>query len=585
MKYLISILFLIISNTAFGQKEKVIENILALQFDSAKGYVSLLSTEDRQYFSTLTEIWESGGQTTLDTVLISTLDNRMGTELLMGCYNVFKGNRSEALAQLMKATDQLQQTNDPLNIIGNLAILHLYSRIILSSDAYSNFLSRFKTLSDHRYHQAWYHIHSLNYLEKTLTADYDKSNWLRRLNEAEIFFEIHEINSQLNAHLFTKKGLYFKAEEEDAWSIEAFQKSVQYCANHLSLRYLKFLNLLDLAGLKLKQNELKESKNYLDMAKSNWDNSDPVLSELNYYSILAYGYYGPAGQWEQAFQAMDSLMNVNLQFFFESNNMRMVEMMQEFEAEKRDLEIEDQKSYIDYQSRLLWIALAFVLVLAVLSVALFRAGKSIQRKNKKIEILLRELHHRVKNNLQVISSLLGLQAIKLEDENAKKAVSESKHRIGAMSLIHQKLYQNERVTGLNLSEYIQGLVDELARTYGFREKIDLDIDIFEGSLDTDTSLNLGLIINELVSNAFKYAFQAQDHPTLRITLSNDNADEYVLKVQDNGTGLPPDFELDQNDSFGMKLVRLLVKQIKGSLQVESRNGVEWMVHFKAQPVQ
>ena len=192
---------------------------------------------------------------------------------------------------------------------------------------------------------------------------------------------------------------------------------------------------------------------------------------------------------------------------------------------------------------------------------------------------MRELHHRVKNNLQVISSLLGLQSMRLEDANAKRAVIEGKERIRAMSLIHQKLYRHEEVTSLNIQDYITNLVEELTQSYGFSKKAKINIDVPSISMDADTSLPIGLIVNELVSNAFKYAFQDIEEPILELKLIKEN-NNLLLKISDNGIGLPEQYSFENASSFGMKLVNLLVKQLKGSLEINQTNGLSYLIKFQ-----
>ena len=191
---------------------------------------------------------------------------------------------------------------------------------------------------------------------------------------------------------------------------------------------------------------------------------------------------------------------------------------------------------------------------------------------------MRELYHRVKNNLQVVSSLLGLQSMKLTDENAKRAVSEGKGRILAMSLIHQKLYQKSVITSLNVREYLESLVEQIAHAYDPSNRVNLNIQLKNEEIDMDTGLPIGLIVNELVTNSFKYAFEAKfGHITVNLKQEGDI--NYILQVTDNGRGLPDDFDLESATSFGLKLVQILTKQINGKVQIENSEGFNCSIHF------
>lgn len=246
------------------------------------------------------------------------------------------------------------------------------------------------------------------------------------------------------------------------------------------------------------------------------------------------------------------------------NQDRLRELDLQYQSQKRQNEIMEQATVISSQQKFLWIISVLLIALICLSVALFLTLKSIRHKNGKIETLMRELHHRVKNNLQIISSLLGLQSMKLEDESAIKAVNEGKGRIRAMSLIHQKLYQTDEVTCLDIREYLTSLTAELVSAYGFQDRINLDIIAPSKSFDADRMLPIGLVINELVSNTFKYAFKDVDKPQLIIELRLLQ-ENYLLIIEDNGPGLPKGFDLEKAESFGLKLVNILVEQMKGTL--------------------
>lgn len=258
------------------------------------------------------------------------------------------------------------------------------------------------------------------------------------------------------------------------------------------------------------------------------------------------------------------------------NDLRFLET--EYQTERRDFAIKEQAKQITYQERFLWTFGVLLLVLMGFTAVLILAFSKIRQKNHKIETLIRELHHRVKNNLQIVSSLLGLQSMKLEDQLAKKAVNEGKGRIRAMALIHQKLYQNEEVTVLKINEYLTNLIHEITQAYGHLSNEHIEIAIVEKSFDADKALSIGLIVNELVSNAFKYAFINTDNPRLIVKLVNVE-ETYILTVGDNGPGLPQGYDLNRAESFGMKLVNLLVKQLKGVLKYENDTGLRCIVEF------
>lgn len=209
----------------------------------------------------------------------------------------------------------------------------------------------------------------------------------------------------------------------------------------------------------------------------------------------------------------------------------------------------------------------------------------------------KEIHHRIKNNLQVISSLLDLQAEKfkdredIKDSEVLEAFRESQDRVISMALIHEELHRNEGLDKLNFSQYIKELADNLFLTYklgndGTRFNKDIEENIF---FDMDTSVPLGIIINELISNSLKYAFQGRNHGEIQVKLYREedreqdiedlNSTAYVLSVSDDGVGILKDLDIEELDSLGLQLVTSLVKQLNGELELERNNGTEFIIRF------
>jgi two-component sensor histidine kinase len=202
---------------------------------------------------------------------------------------------------------------------------------------------------------------------------------------------------------------------------------------------------------------------------------------------------------------------------------------------------------------------------------------------KEKETLLKEVHHRVKNNMTVIHSLLNLQAETLLDERAKEIFGVTRERINSMALIHDQLYNSDNLAGIDFGEYVQALVGGLVHSYGVdgsRVEIVLAVEGIEFSLDT--AMPCGLIVNELVSNCFKYAFP--DFREGRIVVSLDRREEdgfYILKVRDNGIGFPGEIDFRNTESMGMQLVNIFTEQLEGEVELSRRGGTEFKIIFPA----
>lgn len=196
----------------------------------------------------------------------------------------------------------------------------------------------------------------------------------------------------------------------------------------------------------------------------------------------------------------------------------------------------------------------------------------IQKSLTEKEVLLREIHHRVKNNLQFISSLLNLQARHVKDPSTLQVLLDGRNRVNSMSLVHQKLYQEDDLTGVDMQSYIENLVDSLMHAYKVdRMHILPKVHVQPIRLDIDTALPVGLILNELITNAFKYAFEGRQEGQLHITLQ-EAEDELLLQVADNGIGMPKAELATGTGHFGYQLVQSLLPRLKGRLSVTTQEG-------------
>ncbi|MCC6461926.1 MAG: tetratricopeptide repeat protein [Saprospiraceae bacterium] len=290
------------------------------------------------------------------------------------------------------------------------------------------------------------------------------------------------------------------------------------------------------------------------------------------YRLLAEAYAG-IGRFDSAYfflqlnkQTGDSLLN-------EENTIRMSELQTQYETAQKEARIVTQAQQLDRERSRFWAVLVGLAGALLAGGLLWRLTRQLQRRNEEKEFLIKEIHHRVKNNLQVLSSLLHLQSRQITDETALDAVREGQNRVDAMGLIHQKLYMGDNIAAVDMADYTRHLGDMLLESFGLAEgRVQLRYAIQPLRLDVDTAVPLGLIINELLTNALKYAFPEGRAGQVDIALWQDETGKLRLEVSDNGVGKAAAPVLKGSTAFGTNLIQMLSKKLKGSIQVAEGSG-------------
>jgi two-component sensor histidine kinase/ligand-binding sensor domain-containing protein len=209
--------------------------------------------------------------------------------------------------------------------------------------------------------------------------------------------------------------------------------------------------------------------------------------------------------------------------------------------------------------------------------------REIMRQKEEKDVLLKEVHHRVKNNMQVITSLLNIQSFYIKDPESLKLIAESKNRIKSMALIHEKLYESKEFTKISISDYVDSLLSELISAYGINQEIVLEKNITAGNFSIDTVIPLGLLINEVISNSLKYAFVNREVGNIFIELSQ-HGDNYHMVIGDDGIGIPKDSLQKESSTLGLELIKLLSDQLNGEVKLQDRPGTYFEVIFKGNEI-
>ncbi|WP_396638534.1 histidine kinase dimerization/phosphoacceptor domain -containing protein [Maribacter sp. R77961] len=248
----------------------------------------------------------------------------------------------------------------------------------------------------------------------------------------------------------------------------------------------------------------------------------------------------------------------------------------ESETKIREIEAEKEKNF----KLGLGLFLALTTLLAFIMFNRYRlkqkALKLISQKNEEKKLLIREIHHRVKNNLQIISSLLGVKINSTANDKLKLILQESQNKIKSMALIHQNLYNKDEFSKVSVSSYIRELVDNIQKSFDqSKNAIQFQFDLQEKKIQIGLAVPLGLIINELITNSYKYAFanKTSNASTIAITFHQvKNSPKFLLAITDNGIGMPSSFDIENATSFGLQLVHDLVEQLNGTIHTNSKQG-------------
>lgn len=337
-------------------------------------------------------------------------------------------------------------------------------------------------------------------------------------------------------------------------------------------------------------------------------------SEVKNIYLMLYKAYSATGNYRTANMYLIKNKQLSDSIFTETKSRQIEELQVQYETAKKERDIkllnnqnQLQRIRMEQANKTKNITLAYVALLLIIVALLLNRYIIKQRSNRKLEAnqkeldqknlfletlnaeqdkllkekewLIREVHHRVKNNLQMVTGLLYSQSIYLEDETARLAVNDSLRRMQAMSLIHQKLYQDGNTTTISMPAYINDLVHYLHDSFDANNQITFEQTIEPLELDVSQAIPIGLIITEGIVNAIKYAFLNEWKGSVNLSLQYEEREQLLLKICDNGIGLPPGFDTMEHHSLGLELMRGLTRQLKGSFCIESNEGVHITVRF------
>jgi two-component sensor histidine kinase len=364
---------------------------------------------------------------------------------------------------------------------------------------------------------------------------------------------------------------------------------------HLATKYNQPLSLTYsytwLSQIYFHNQETEKGKEYLFKALKITQELKNPFREMEVYRYLYQG-LRPTNEYKATLDAYARYIEIRDSLRVLDNVRQMSELQIQYEAEKKDHQIAALGAVNQIKTRentWITIGLAIFLVLSIFMIfqyrTIARSNRILEENNRKIneqsqqmKLLMRELHHRVKNNLQIVSNLLSLQSNRLTDEDARQSIKTGQQRIEAMSLIHKSLYNHDNVNMVDMREYLTNLVESVMQSFGLSEerfRLILQVEIEE--LDIDMAMPLGLIVNEWITNSFKHAYQHIRHPELSLKLEMN--DTIQLEIRDNGSGLDMKLWDRPGSSFGIKLIKVLSRQLDGQCHVAVKEGTSFTLEI------
>ncbi|MEO7043892.1 MAG: histidine kinase dimerization/phosphoacceptor domain -containing protein [Ferruginibacter sp.] len=428
-----------------------------------------------------------------------------------------------------------------------------------------------------------------------------------RYNEARMFLNDLSAEKPMRAYdsaiLFQIHANYYKVVKQYDLAGNYYQKMISskgfidYGDEITSIAYQ------DVGTFYMDRGNYHYAKEYLSKALNN-NGGGTTLIRIKDIQLLLYKVDSASGNYLSAIEHLNKYQQIKDSIFSEVKTRQIEEIQIQYQTAKKEKEIlllnnknREQQNTLRSNAKTRNLIIAGILILLVFvyyryylkqksNKKLAAQQKEISQKNISLqrlveekEWLVKEIHHRVKNNLQIMTSLMNIQSNSLEKGVALDAIKASQRRMNAMSLIHQKLYQSSSLVSINMPKYISELCAYLMEGFGEDKKISIKIDVEDVEFDVSQAVPIGLILNEAVTNSVKYAFDNNKNNCIKVLLKPQSDDKWTLSIFDNGKGLPPGFNFKKSNSIGITLVETLTEQLGGILHFKNENGLKISITF------
>lgn len=521
------------------------------------------------------------------------------TELYHGMYEIDQGNYTNAQEFFFDAIEEFEKIDEQRSILiayNQLVSLYGIQEMFLEAEDILTKTIQLCEKNNWIYEKMIFLSNrgSIQYLQGRFSES------ISSMNDAE-----RTIYSHLDTTDYYNLSLIYSCKGSDYYELGNYDSSYHYhkkslyCSQATQIPSTIISAYSDLAQDCVVRGDLRQAKFYCEKMQLGIDSTQNPQEEM--VALIGWiKYHEAASEFELALEKTTKLMELREAAINEQNIEEQTSQKMTFEFEKErllsnnEIQIKNEKLVTEqaYNSKLkigLIVLVTSLFVMALLFYLNIKQKRIISNKNEKLnnsikekETLLKEIHHRVKNNLQLVSSLLDLQSKSIDNDQIISVFEEGQNRVQAMALIHQKLYQNDISSEIDFEDYLNALAGHFDHL-NVSPKVDFEIDCKDIRLDIDTAIPLGLIINELFTNAYKHAFKNIDLPKVSVSIKNEGSGEYIMKISDNGQGLPPDLDWSKTKTLGLRLIRNLVKQLIGKIDYDNLGNLSvFSIQFKNQ---
>lgn len=604
-----------ISNFSFGQlseeqisKSDSINNIINdSPYDTsvAKAYLDLSEILYMVNFDTIVELCEKSiaiaeknlGSSINPNEKLSYLATISGALNNLGYFYDDRGDIVKALNYYHKSLKIREEINDSLGIaisLNNIGIIYVdQNELEIALKYYNKSLKVKESFGDKK---------------STATSLNNIGTIYRKLGNSEKALSYLNRSLLIRKEIDDKRGvaislnnigtLYYRQSELDT-ALKYYMESLAIKENIGDKRSIA-ISLTNIGNIFLDKNEVGLAKKYATEAlvlSKELKFPNLIRDAANLMSLV----YEKEKKWEEAFTMHKLFVSMKDSVQNEKTKTESIKLKSKYEIEKvlseKELISKEKDLSILKENRNKIIAVFFIVAFVfslllifliyrgyrkktVISILLEKQKNEEIKKNEEKNVLLKEIHHRVKNNLQIISSLLRLQSSEIQDEKVLIMFSETQNRVQSIAMLHEHFYKSENLQKINISVYLTRLIEGLIREYQINTKINLDINILSLQIEGSKLVPLGLIINEIISNSLKYGFNDRSRGDIMVHIKHLQENKYEMIIGDDGVGMAKDFKIEESDSLGTQLIQLFTEQLNGTIERLNLPGTIFKIIFE-----